>query len=198
LERLDQQPPKGEAEKNPGEGEEMLTASSQNTGPDREHDYEQEHEEGGETSLFLRKECECFGGTECEDEMEEREPAETPTKNTGGGNHCKNEDDEKQSYFPTYFFEKGTTVHKKSSEQRSGRDKAAGEFCRAVWHRPRQEIRPVHRPRWQDQARPCIPRDEPLPVSGGVKGFPRGAVDVIKQCQAGRGSQPKAERDASE
>ena len=146
LERLDQQPPKGEAEKNPGEGEETLAASSQNTGSDYEHDYEQEHEEGGETSLFLRKECECFGGTEGEDEMEEREPAETPTKNTGGGNHCKNEDDEKQSRLPTNFLEEGATVHKKPSQQRDRREKTAGKFCRAMRHESGGKIRPVHRP----------------------------------------------------
>ena len=35
-------------------------------------------------------------------------------------------------------------------------------------------------------------------MGGGVKGFPRGAVDVIEQCQPGRGSKPKTERDASE
>ena len=35
-------------------------------------------------------------------------------------------------------------------------------------------------------------------MGGGVKGFPRGAVDVIKQCQAGRGNKPEADRDASE
>jgi len=101
--------------------------------------------------------------------MQEREPAETPAENTGGRNHCKNEDDEKQSRFPANFLQEGASVHKKSSEQRSGRDETAGEFCRAVWHRARQKIRPVHRPRWQDQARPRIPRDEPLRMRGGVK-----------------------------
>ena len=42
--------------------------------------------------------------------MEEWEPAETPTKNAGSGDHCENENNEKKSQFPADLFQKGAAV----------------------------------------------------------------------------------------
>ena len=87
--------------------------------------------------MFLRKRCQGLGRAEGQDEMEEGEPAETPAENTGGGDHCKKEQKEKQDEFPPIFFEKSAAVDNETAEQNGRRDETAGKFCRAMRREPR-------------------------------------------------------------
>ena len=72
----------------------MFAPSFCDDADEHEEEHEQEQEEGGNTSSFLRKCREGFGGAEGEDEMQEWEPAETPTKNAGSGQHGEDENNE--------------------------------------------------------------------------------------------------------
>ena len=65
--------------------------------------------------------------------MEEWEPAETPTKNAGSGDHSEDENNEQKSQFPADLFQKGAAVDDQAGEQRRWCDQATRQFGRTMW-----------------------------------------------------------------
>src|SRR5205085_4795168 len=133
------------------------------------------------TSLSLREGCEGCGGTKSEDEMEEWEPAETPPKNAGSGEHGEDENDKEKSHFPSDRFPKSAAVGDQGSEQCRRSDRAARQFGSRMWLELGQKVGPTHCPRGQNQPRPRIPGNEPLPVGGGIERLSCRPVDVNEQ-----------------
>src|SRR5438046_13536 len=122
------EPQQSETEEDPGEREEMFATCSQDQGPDYEHEYKHEQEEGGETPLPWGQRGESFGGTEGEHEVEQRQPAKTPAEDAGGWEHGENEDDKQERQFPADLFQERAAVDEETAEQGCWCDETARQF----------------------------------------------------------------------
>ena len=60
--------------------------------------------------------------------MEEWEPAETPPKNAGSGEHGEDQNNKEKSHFPANRFQKSAAVGDQAGEQCRWCDQAARQF----------------------------------------------------------------------